>query len=172
MGQVYFLGKCLSVNVSILVTVRNNNMADRDYLVVKNSKAKSEIWKHFGLKKRKSDGEIETNIAVCYLCDGTVKYSGGTSNLNAHMRVYHPSQASSTQAVSSQAATGTSARYPPKSPRAIAITNSISNFIIKDLRPYRIVDSPEFRTMLKTLDPRVQAGSNFRISIFRRNMLK
>ncbi|XP_061189595.1 E3 SUMO-protein ligase ZBED1-like [Saccostrea echinata] len=50
-------------------------------------------------------------------------------------------------------------KYPPKSSKAMAITDSIANFIIKDLRPYRIVDSPEFRAMVKTLDSRYQCPS-------------
>ncbi|KAJ8303649.1 hypothetical protein KUTeg_018759 [Tegillarca granosa] len=46
------------------------------------------------------------------------------------------------------------AKYGANSLRAKTITNSIANFIIKDLRPYRIVESKEFKDMLKTLDSR------------------
>lgn len=62
----------------------------------------------------------------------------------------HPVQSSSQQTLPNILA----AKYPSKSSKVMTITDYIANFIIKDLRPYRIVDSPEFRTMVKALDPR------------------
>ena len=65
-------------------------MADADFKVVPNVRGKSDIWKYFGLKKRKVDGQIVDNIAICNSCQAEVKTSGGTSNLFFHMSRQHP----------------------------------------------------------------------------------
>ena len=59
-------------------------MAEEDYTVVKNVRGKADVWRWFGLKKRKTDGHIEQNIAVCFDCGVSVKLAGGTSNLQTH----------------------------------------------------------------------------------------
>ena len=64
-------------------------MAKEDYIVVKNVRGKADVWRWFGLKKRKTDGHIEQNIAVCFDCGVSVKLAGGTSNLQTHIR-HHP----------------------------------------------------------------------------------
>ncbi|XP_078331137.1 E3 SUMO-protein ligase ZBED1-like [Crassostrea virginica] len=53
----------------------------------KNEKAKSAIWGHFKLKKENQ--KIVNNVAVCNICNETIKYSGGTTNLASHMRRHH-----------------------------------------------------------------------------------
>ena len=65
-------------------------MAEEDYTVVKNVRGKADVWRWFGLKKRKTDGHIEQNIAVCFDCGVSVKLAGGTSNLQTHIRRHHP----------------------------------------------------------------------------------
>ena len=50
-------------------------------------------------------------------------------------------------------------KYPPSSPRAKAITDQIARFLVKDLRPFSLVDSPHFRSLLATLDERYQSPS-------------
>ena len=52
-------------------------MAEEDYTVVKNVRGKADVWRWFGLKKRKTDGHIEQNIAVCFDCGVSVKLAGG-----------------------------------------------------------------------------------------------
>ena len=53
-------------------------------------RGKADVWRWFGLKKRKTDGHIEQNIAVCFDCCVSVKLAGGTSNLQTHIRRHHP----------------------------------------------------------------------------------
>ena len=60
-------------------------MADADFTVVPNLRGKSNIWNHFGLKKRKVDGQITDNVAICNSCQAEVKTGGGTSNMFFHM---------------------------------------------------------------------------------------
>ena len=42
-----------------------------DFEIVKNTRAKSDIWRYFGLKKRKLDQQIEEHVAVCRECHAT-----------------------------------------------------------------------------------------------------
>ena len=64
-------------------------MAD-DFTVVKNERGKAAVWTFFGLKKRKSNNQIDEKVAVCTTCNAQVKMTcGGTSNMQAHMRRYH-----------------------------------------------------------------------------------
>ena len=54
-----------------------------DFVVVANMKGRANIWRHFGLKKRKHDGTIWDKVAVCKTCNSTIKTSGCTTN-NVH----------------------------------------------------------------------------------------
>ena len=67
-------------------------MAEEDYTVMKNVRGKADVWRWFGLKKRKTDGHIEQNIAVCFDCGVSVKLAGGTSSLQTHIKLrrHHP----------------------------------------------------------------------------------
>ena len=48
-----------------------------DFEIVKNTRAKSDIWRYVGLKKRKLDQQIEEHVAVCRECHATVRCTGG-----------------------------------------------------------------------------------------------
>ena len=162
-------------------------MAD-DFDVVKNVKAKSAIWEGFGLKKRKHDGRLEPDVAVCKKCKAQVKCAGGgTSNLYSHVKRHHPASSSSRPASASSSGTALfgptprprpsdsdarssstaagmllgafAAVYKPGSSRATIITQKIARFLIKDLRPYTLVESGEFRAMVTCLDPRYKVPS-------------
>jgi hypothetical protein len=63
---------------------------EEEYELIVNTKAKADTWRHFFLKKRKHDGTIVDKVAVCKTCKSTVKTSGCTSNMTAHIRRYHP----------------------------------------------------------------------------------
>ena len=41
-------------------------------------------------RDRKTDGHIEQNIAVCFVCGVSVKLACGTSSLQTHIRRHHP----------------------------------------------------------------------------------
>ncbi|XP_048730602.2 E3 SUMO-protein ligase ZBED1-like [Ostrea edulis] len=157
-------------------------VADTDFEIVPNKRAKSSIWKQFGLKKRKSDGRIEESVAICKLCDSVIKCAGGgTSNLTAHLRRHHPLQVTSTATATSEKSNAASHGFQPQSltvagmfanrqlyksssPKAVDITQKIAKFLVKDLRPYRMVDSPEFRDIINALNPRYQVPSRKQFS--------
>jgi hypothetical protein len=48
------------------------------------------------------------------------------------------------------------APYDPNSPRHQAITRSIAEFVVKDLRPLSVIEGAGFKAMLHTIDPRYQ----------------
>lgn len=62
-------------------------MAEAEQLHQPTNKYKSSVWKHFGFNKK--DGNLDKTHAVCKICRGTIKYSGGMTNLTAHMKHRH-----------------------------------------------------------------------------------
>ncbi|KAK7456543.1 hypothetical protein BaRGS_00010363 [Batillaria attramentaria] len=50
-------------------------------------------------------------------------------------------------------------KYPANSPRAKDITQKLAIFIVKDLRPYTLVENKQFRSLLAALDERYQCPS-------------
>ena len=169
------------------------NPGSIDFTVVKNEKGKASIWTYFGLKKIKSTGKIEPNIAICRKCDQAIKYSGGTTNLATHLRRHHaailpatmkapptPSQVSNTERPSLshfdnneiprlnqrtvKDCFSAGTKYKSTSPRATLINTKVARFIIKGLQPYMVVEGQEFRDLLNTLDPKYQAPSRKQFS--------
>ena len=62
--------------------------------IIKNTKAKADVWLHFGLKKRKSDATIVDSVVVCFICKMQSKTGGGgrqgrTRNLVTHIHRHH-----------------------------------------------------------------------------------
>ena len=45
--------------------------------IVKNTKAYADEWRHFGLKKRKSDSTIVDGVAVCFISKSRGVVGGG-----------------------------------------------------------------------------------------------
>ncbi|XP_069107328.1 E3 SUMO-protein ligase ZBED1-like [Argopecten irradians] len=141
---------------------------ERPYELISNRRAKSDIWRHFALKKRKCDGLIEESVAVCRTCDVSVKCTGGgISNLVSHVCRHHPMMITPKakggpmldqkpqkpdQDFGNVATPVTPARpivnilvaakkYQSTSTRAKLITHKMAKFIVKDLSPYRIAES-------------------------------
>ena len=61
-----------------------------EYTLVPNTKGKPDLWKHFNLRRRKTDGWIDAVFAVCDQCSSFVKYAGSISNMWTHMKRHHP----------------------------------------------------------------------------------
>ena len=55
-----------------------------EYTLVPNTKEKSDLWKHFNLHERKTDGWIDAAVVVCKHCNSVVKLAGGTSVMSTH----------------------------------------------------------------------------------------
>ena len=161
-------------------------MADPDdFSICKNAKGKSAVWEHFGLIKRPGQKQFEENAAACNICQVIVRGSGGTTNLATHLRRHHPNALSqiekkmktskTTNPTDSKSdilslndsapqkaqptiadAFSSAKKYPSTSQKAQRITHRIARFIVKDLRPYTLVKSMEFRELLAECEPRYQ----------------
>ena len=149
------------------------NMAcEQSFEIVPNKKAKSSVWNHFGFLKE-NDGPVDKTKVACKLCPmkTILKYSGNTTNLTDHLRRKHSkflkeqSESTSSDAKaatvmqtthSSQQVLSTmfSAKLPHSSSRAKAISGAILQFIVKDLRPFSVVQNSGFQNLLHVLEPR------------------
>ena len=156
-----------------------------EYTIVANTKGKADVWRHFGLRKRKADGTI-VEKTVCLTCNTVVKTSGCTINMMTHIRRVHPQLLSSRTTVQATtdptieagpserrqqtrqkqqtlqgvlAAQEKKTKYPLQSTRAQAIMTEIARFLVKDMRPYSLVESLHFRSLLATMDERYQTPS-------------
>ena len=142
-----------------------------EFCVVKNERGKANVWRHFGSRKRKSDGTIVDGVAVCFTCHVVLKTGGGTTNLVNHLKRHHPHllKTKDTKAVKHTSANpggkiqqtlsaglfnAPATKYPKDSPQAKAITEQIAIFLAMDLRPYSLVESTHFRRLVRALDPR------------------
>lgn len=133
-----------------------------EYEIISNTKGKADIWKLFGVKQHKKDKSILKNVAVCRKCCVEIKYSGGTSNLVAHIRRHHSFSNSPTPDAGSSGASAISSSNVPSCPtqktlsemlnkqpsfcpssaaKPKHVTDAIAKFIVAGLRPYSIVDS-------------------------------
>ena len=138
---------------------------------------KSPVWKYFGFVPN-SSGKIEDKKKVfCKLCDPpfSLSYSTNTSNLTYHLERKHPeeyrkvlgaqgkkNQAPSKALISkatpflliSDSNHGGVKPYDKTSKRAKQLVNATAEFISLSLQLVRVVDEPNFRNLLSTVDPR------------------
>ncbi|CAI5682133.1 unnamed protein product [Oreochromis niloticus] len=125
---------------------------------------KSNVWTYFGFFNKDGTNVMDMTHGICKVCRMKIKYSGNTTNMRAHLTRHHPKialtadgKASSNSAqLKNQPTLDTLslAKLSPNSERAKKITQSITYFICKDLRPYNIVENEGFSYMIKTLEPR------------------
>ena len=66
-----------------------------EYTIVANTKGKADVWRHFGLRKRKADGTVVEKTAVCLTCNTVVKTLGCTTNMMTNIHRVHPQLLSS-----------------------------------------------------------------------------
>ena len=52
--------------------------------------------------------------------------------------------------------------YPPNSNRASDINEKIGRFIVKDLQPFKVVESESFKEVLRNLDPKYNVEKNMK----------
>ncbi|XP_069106896.1 E3 SUMO-protein ligase ZBED1-like [Argopecten irradians] len=144
---------------------------------VDNKKAKSAVWVNFGFVQNGT--ETDKTRVGCRLCRAILKYSGNTTNLTDHIRRKHPSininktkseifkESCMPDASCSQTTTPNrpnviaffGKKLESTSSRSKAITDSITHFIVKDLRPYSVVENTGFKHMLSVLEPRYRVPS-------------
>ena len=113
----------------------------------------SDVWKYFTKMADKKK-------AICSICKKALAYSGGTRNLCEHLSSQHSLQNFS--AGSGKTTTGnktiTSLDGFVKCSKcaeahAKGITDRVSQMIVQDLRPIRIVECEGFQNLLSYLEP-------------------
>ncbi|XP_037829561.1 E3 SUMO-protein ligase ZBED1-like [Kryptolebias marmoratus] len=124
---------------------------------------KADVWTYFGFKKKKDSDFMDKALAVCKLCHTSVKNSGNTTNLRAHLKRHHPDKVMLAEELHrdpKQTMLGSdgmfSHKLPTTSPRSQKITETIAYFICQDLRPYSVVENAGFRRMVNAMEPRYQ----------------
>ena len=110
----------------------------------------SDVWKYFTRTPDKKK-------AICSICHKELAYSGGTTNLRNHLSSKQPLQyfpASKTPAGSKTTTLDGFVRVSKCSEaRTKSITDRVSQMIVQDLRPIRLVECEGFRNLLSYLEP-------------------
>lgn len=160
---------------------------DSDFVIINNTRGKASVWAHFGFVKKNDDpGLVEKNRVACKLCRIVLKYSGNTTNLTDHMRRKHPTflqqsalgAATSVSTVSNSTAPAAppardisitsrffGGKLPCSSNRAKAISGAILQFIVKDMRPFSVVENSGFKNLVAVLEPRYTIPSRQHFSV-------
>ena len=132
---------------------------------------KSHVWHNFGFKVVYSPTGIRTvdrSVSVCRICHSELKYTGTTTNMMFHLKRHHrdapiaktdETSSSSKQTHPAKSASGQLRlqefkHLPIPSPHARLISRCVADFIVSDLRPLSVVESPAFCRLIKTLEPR------------------
>ena len=142
-------------------------MAIPTELVSKSTK-NAPIWQHFGFEADDKGEPKNADEATCKHCRRKIKAKGGnTSNLHAHLRKHHASEAAkmgpaakggepgpSTTAMQTSigAAFSKGTKYKRDSVRWKACTLAVTTHLAKDMVSFRTVEKESFKSMLQTLD--------------------
>ncbi|XP_073470760.1 zinc finger BED domain-containing protein 4-like [Aquarana catesbeiana] len=128
----------------------------------------SAVWKYFKIN------EDNPRIADCKLCSaklsrgGTKISSYNTSNLIKHLKLKHKSEhgeftaigsSSSTQQPTLQQTFARREKLSRDNPRAVQITEALTQFIILDDQPLSIVENMGFQRFLNVLEPKYDIPS-------------
>ena len=149
--------------------VRNMTDRSKSYKIVPNKKGKASIWQHFGFVKE--NNLVDKTRVACKLWPDQVilKYNGNTTNLTDHVQRKHSRYLQSTSSECSDATASIqqtthsgqeallvlfATRLPHNSSRVNSIFGAILQFIIKDLRPFSVVQNSGFQTAVHILEPR------------------
>ncbi|XP_053387152.1 E3 SUMO-protein ligase ZBED1-like [Mercenaria mercenaria] len=109
----------------------------------------SDVWKYF---TRANDRKS----AKCNLCETTLAYSGGTSNLRNHLNGKHPSiNSGNTDDTKKQTSLSAFVSTPKKvsSSESEKITQSIANMVVMDYMPLSVVEGEGFLSLMNTVVP-------------------
>lgn len=138
---------------------------------------RSVVWKYFGFPSEK--GKITSkDRVICKLCQTGLKYHTTTSNMRAHLLTVHPGKLSEAELTSDSARPGEpqpkqariTSFMPASSSRGLSaerqrkITDTLTRFICKDMRPINISQGSGFKDFVRELEPRYEVPSRATIS--------
>ncbi|XP_060583389.1 E3 SUMO-protein ligase ZBED1-like [Ruditapes philippinarum] len=138
------------------------------------SSFKARVWEHCGFLGRTKDGTVleDRSWSVCKICKMKIKYSGNTTNLSTHLSRKHsvmierdkktdetkhvktqPTLLSMVSSSTRRTSTELNAKEKDE------ITRAVCEFIVKDLRPFKVVENTGFKHLLAVLEPRYKLPS-------------
>jgi len=130
------------------------------------------VWTYFGYRVDATTGKLKRGgKPMCKLCKTEISNCGGTTNLWNHLRSIHPTEYRELQSNEPSGGVqpsvtmehfvgkvGESSRavekLPHNSARAKKLTESIAEFIVRDLRPVSTVDGDGFLNLMEVAEPR------------------
>ena len=159
-----------SEDISITERTDTESMARE---IITPSSHKAAVWKYFGFQKDNKTGNsgklVMENKATCKLCFAKVARSGGTTNLHNHLRSHHREEYNSvigdvytsnsdhtdqTKISDFCKHSSPTTKLPPNSKRAQELTAAVVEFVVRDLKPIRVVDSVGFLHLMDVAEPR------------------
>ena len=127
---------------------------------------KSPLWKYFGFVIDESGDKVNKKAVRCRICQREVGYSGNTTNLRQHMDKWHKDISMSGES-SVQGLQITMDEFVKQKPqymsssscRAKQITNSLANFVAKDMCPIALVEGSGFIEFMSVVEPNYKIPS-------------
>ena len=138
-------------------------------------KAKSSVWEYFGFPVKKGDftkkDKKKRTEVQCKVCPRRINCQGNTTNMMVHLQYNHRTEFLKVKAKASTATQARSASQqknkqpsinnlfellqpiPQSSKRWKALTNSVCQYIAKDMMPFSTVTNVGFQKMLYTFAP-------------------
>ena len=133
----------------------------------------SDAWRYGGLKKNEK-GKLLTDKMYCALCPKTFKYNQSPSALSDHLKHCHRDKMLELETAKEQSQsrlldfrfvkTNIQEQYKASHPKQKAFRTDVGDWVIKDKRPFSIVNDWGFRKAVKTLDARIKVPSDKTIS--------
>ena len=133
----------------------------------------SQAWSYGGLKKD-DKGKLLTDKMYCALCPKTFRYNHSPSALSDHLKHKHTDKMLELEAAEKQSQskltdfrfvkTNIQEQYKASHPKQKAFRSDLGDWVIKDKRPFSIVNDWGFRKAVKTLDSRIKVPSDKTIS--------
>ena len=129
--------------------------------------AKSPYWQHFGFEVNSEGVKLNESVVKCKLCYRDVGYSRNTSNLKQHIELHHPESMPGTSGCGSVAkqtiidsfSTNPRPKLKRGGKRDREITEALTRFVAKDMRPSALIEGEGFSELVHTLEPAYEIPS-------------
>ena len=124
-------------------------MATKSELSISGNRKVSDVWEYF-------EKIADTKKAMCRICKKEFAYLGGTTNLRNHLTSKHTFHYFPERRPESKKSTTLDGFIKPakcSDARMKDITDRVTQMIVQDLRPIRIVECDGFRNLISYLEP-------------------
>lgn len=131
-----------------------------DYKFVSLAGARSDVWKTFDFKVDSSG--ILTNIkkVTCRNCSLSIAYSGNTTNLKSHLQQCTKGPSKSETSTISSFFTSSKSKLSHNSKCHKELTRGLLNFVVRDVRPFNVIEGKGFRAFMNLAVPEYVVPSN------------